>query len=409
MSSGAQQVAHLLAHTIGGVWGTEPGTDACDVDVVRSTNFTPDGVLVYENAAARSISRTALASRRLQAGDILLEKSGGGPNQPVGRVVFVEDDPGDVVCSNFVQLLRPERDVNPRWLFYILWLAHASGETLEYQAQTIGIRNLRTQEYLARQIAVPDPGRQATIAEVGAALDTALAAAKDNQIRAEGLLNSLRDKLIGEDWPTCQPLGSRTAQLGVGRSPRCLDRPPLTNEWGVLKVSAVQRGRFLPEEAKALPENVEPFLAAQLRSGDVLVTRSNTVDRVGFACVVEHDFPFLLLSDLVFRLRTGDGLSPHYLAEALSATQLRNEISAVAAGTSGSMKKLNQAKIRALHVPVPPPDRQRAVVATLRPAAVAAYEAKRHVQELRALKMSVLSSLLHDGIPSADALSGVAA
>ena len=85
-------VGSLLSRSIGGVWGTEPGTDQEEVMVVRSTEFTKSGVLNYATGVPRSIKSGQLASRELAEGDILLEKSGGGPEQPVGRVVYVESE-----------------------------------------------------------------------------------------------------------------------------------------------------------------------------------------------------------------------------------------------------------------------------------------------------------------------------
>ena len=96
-------LSEVVEHSIGGVWGGESGTDEVEVTVVRSTEFTKRGFLNFETGVPRSIKSSQLKSRELKAGDILLEKSGGGPDQPVGRVVFVtEAIPEKFVCSNFL-------------------------------------------------------------------------------------------------------------------------------------------------------------------------------------------------------------------------------------------------------------------------------------------------------------------
>jgi type I restriction enzyme S subunit len=170
-------VSDLVSHSIGGIWGEEAGEDEVDVQVVRSTEFTSSGYLNFKTGVTRSIRRSQLLSRELKPGDILLEKSGGGPTQPVGRVVFVDDlIPTGTVCSNFVLLIRPNQElVNQKFLFNILLLWHFNNRTLEYQAQTTGIRNLRTNDYLDQTVKVPSLSKQR---EIVALIDTF-----DNQIK----------------------------------------------------------------------------------------------------------------------------------------------------------------------------------------------------------------------------------
>lgn len=58
-------------------------------------------------------------------------------------------------------------------------------------------------------------------------------------------------------WPTVQ-LGDVIADLENGWSPKCLDRPAQSGEWGVLKPGAVSFGIFDQEENKALPSSLKP-------------------------------------------------------------------------------------------------------------------------------------------------------
>jgi restriction endonuclease S subunit len=158
-------VSELIAHSIGGIWGLEENKDEVDVTVVRSTEFTQSGFLNFSTGVTRSIKASQLHSRQLIPGDILLEKSGGGPTQPVGRVVFVEDSiPPKTVCSNFVLLIRPNNElVESKFLFNVLLQWHFQNRTLEYQAQTTGIRNLRTNDYLDQLVRVPPLVKQKQI------------------------------------------------------------------------------------------------------------------------------------------------------------------------------------------------------------------------------------------------------
>jgi type I restriction enzyme S subunit len=158
-------ISDLVAHSIGGIWGLEENMDEVDVTVVRSTEFTQSGFLNFSTGVTRSIKASQLQSRELIPGDILLEKSGGGPAQPVGRVVFVEDSiPPKTVCSNFVLLIRPDHKlVDSKFLFNVLLQWHFQNRTLEFQAQTTGIRNLRTNDYLDQKLLLPPLVKQEQI------------------------------------------------------------------------------------------------------------------------------------------------------------------------------------------------------------------------------------------------------
>jgi len=191
-------LSDLLRRSIGGVWGSEKGSEEVDVTVVRSTEFTSSGYLNFATGVRRSCTARQLASRELQEGDILLEKSGGGPNQPVGRVVYVTDEiPNDTVCTNFVQLVSPDPEaVCPGFVFLLMWLWHSEGRTLGYQAQTTGIRNLRTKDYLAQTIRLPPRAAQQHIVDIASAVEDLVTATKEAIAVATRLRTGLLSELL---------------------------------------------------------------------------------------------------------------------------------------------------------------------------------------------------------------------
>lgn len=164
------RVSDCLAHTIGGVWG-EAGGGEVDVRVLRVTELDRRGELDPKTAAARSVKRSQLASRSLQVGDLLLEKSGGGPATPVGRVGLVRRATEPSVCSNFMQLMRPNPAVVlPEYLHAALMAFYVTGKTESLQKASTNIRNLRMTDYLATTVRVPDLADQRTrVAELARA------------------------------------------------------------------------------------------------------------------------------------------------------------------------------------------------------------------------------------------------
>ena len=187
----------LLEVTIGGVWGSEPGSDELDVNVLRVTELKEHGRLDPTTAARRSVTSKQEASRSLQDGDIILEKSGGGPKSPVGRVGRITESMRGYLFSNFMQLLRPNSAiVNPDYLFYFLFYFQATGQTAPMQTATTNIRNIKMPEYLGLEVPLPPFTEQQHIVEIleeqFSRLDIAIG--DINQLEASGV--SLRRSLL---------------------------------------------------------------------------------------------------------------------------------------------------------------------------------------------------------------------
>ncbi len=77
-----------------------------EVGVIRNTNFTKDGFLDDSDIAYLPVEVKQYEKRKMQFGDIILEKSGGGPKQPVGRVIPFEKKEGEFSFSNFTSVIR---------------------------------------------------------------------------------------------------------------------------------------------------------------------------------------------------------------------------------------------------------------------------------------------------------------
>ena len=111
----------LLLETMSGEWGEdcEGGDGVC---VLRTTNFTNSGVISYDNVVLRKIAEQKVKAKRLKPGDLIVEKSGGTKDNPVGRVVYFDCEKDVYLCNNFTQALRPDPSkIFPRFLFYSLF------------------------------------------------------------------------------------------------------------------------------------------------------------------------------------------------------------------------------------------------------------------------------------------------
>jgi type I restriction enzyme S subunit len=130
-----------------GIWtGKKP--PFITVIVIRNTNFTNSGKIDYSNVAVLEVEKKQFELRKLVEGDIIIERSGGGSKQPVGRVVYFDKANGDFSFSNFTSRIRViNEEFDKKFVFYFLMYFYEAGNTVEIQAQTTGIRNLDFTKY----------------------------------------------------------------------------------------------------------------------------------------------------------------------------------------------------------------------------------------------------------------------
>lgn len=192
-----ERLLDLLEKSIGGLWGSEPGGSDVDVCVLRVTEMRKGGHLALNTAARRSVSKRQLEIRQLRSGDILLEKSGGGPTTPVGRVGLVTELDGPSICSNFMHLMRPRADlVLPRFLHLYLHAFYMRGGTESMQKASTNIRNLKGSEYVQLQVPVPDLATQRMVVDDVGLLFEGIARIESDATKAISRAASLRRTLL---------------------------------------------------------------------------------------------------------------------------------------------------------------------------------------------------------------------
>ena len=153
-----------LCFTINGLWkGKKP--PFVHVGVIRNANFTKDCKLDYSNIAYLEVEVKQYEKRKLQYGDIIVEKSGGSDNQPVGRTILFEKTEGDYSFSNFTSILRiyDGYPALPEYLNMYLQVVYQTGITKRMQTQTTGIHNLIFDQFLAIPIKLPPLAEQRRI------------------------------------------------------------------------------------------------------------------------------------------------------------------------------------------------------------------------------------------------------
>lgn len=166
--------------------------------------------------------------------------------------------------------------------------------------------------------------------------------------------------VLPEGWCWAS-VGQLVASLDQGWSPKCKKRPASSDEWGVMKTTAVQHLAFLEDENKAITADLQPRANLELRVGDLLVTRAGPRTRVGVCCLVRQVRRRVMLCDKVYRLKVNDGLSTSYVEVALNSPIVLNELEKLKTGISDSGVNLTQERFKALAIPIPPRREQDAI------------------------------------------------
>lgn len=138
----------IIEKPLSGEWGSE-AEDGNGVLVLRTTNFTNEGIINFNSVVRRDLGNKNVDKKYLKKGDIIIEKSGGSDNQPVGRVVYFEAENNKYLFNNFTSVLRVKNDIAfPKYIFYCLFYKYKIGATRPFENKTTGLHNLKLEQYI---------------------------------------------------------------------------------------------------------------------------------------------------------------------------------------------------------------------------------------------------------------------
>ena len=149
----------VFVYYIGGGWGEEEQSKdfSEEASVIRGADFP--NVWHYDvSSCPRRFHKTKnYAARQLQAGDIVMEISGGTSEQPVGRTVLVTKElidrfeGGQVICASFCKLIRINKEiVSPYYFYYWMKFLYDTRIIDRFQLQSTGIINFKFEPFLRK-------------------------------------------------------------------------------------------------------------------------------------------------------------------------------------------------------------------------------------------------------------------
>lgn len=355
-----KQLRRTVGSSIGGLWGDEPDGGHDDIQVVRVADFDYARLSVTDTIPTRRKIDAGLAVHRLlRAGDLLLEKSGGGEKQNVGRAVLW---PGGepAVSSNFISVLRPAPAHDPRFLTYLHRALYVAGHANACTKQTTGIQNLDLAAYLSTYVHVPTHREQQAIADFLDVESERLAALD----KACSRLTGVAADSLGT-WFEEQPELRDAEDVALSRLLSSLSDGPFGSALAsehyvedeqvrVVRLGNVGRAEFRDEDRAFVSHEygreLDNFL---LGTGDVVIAGlGDDAHPLGRACVVpDSALPAVHKADCFRAVVRTETLRADYLAWALSFGRAARETVLLARGSTRS--RLNTGVVKSIRLPVP--------------------------------------------------------
>lgn len=235
---------------------------------------------------------------------------------------------------------------------------------------------------------LPPLDQQRRIAEILWAVDEVEQTHTVNSRACGAYLTASVETMLGELFSgRCQLLSALWP-----RSPNSgCSAPPSSNETGhyVLSLTALSTTGYKSGNLKPVPPT-PAMLNARLSQGDLLISRSNTQELVGLVGIFDEDRNDVSFADTMIRMHVDEQqiLKP-FLELVLLSARGRRHMKRSAAGTSGSMKKINRQTLGQCLVPTPPIEVQRALLEQSRRLRAATRDCERAITATGHLKLQL--------------------
>lgn len=364
------------------------------VPVLRNTNFkNGNGTLNFDDVAEIEVESRQLETRYLSPGDIILERSGGGPDQPVGRVVYFDQENNKYSYSNFTTRIRiRDKRADNKYIWRYLDYFYRIGGTEAMQKKTTGIRNLTFSEYKQIEIPLPPLPIQKKIVKkieelfgkINKAQKIREEALKDAEALVPAALHQVFEKRKKRGWlKESLTEACRVVTDGTHDTPQYHENGiPLVTSKNLLS-SGLSFGnvKYISEK-----DHLEISKRSGVNKGDILIAMIGTIGNVT-----------IIDTDRIFSIKNVGLLKPNenkvigkYLFYYLQNSRLLNLV-----GTGGTTQKfISLGSIRNIQILYPPLPEQKKIVAYLDSLSEKARKLqdlqKQTAEDLKALKQSIL-------------------
>lgn len=357
------QLGELLDYR-NGLWAGKDG-EFTRAKVIRVTEMRDNGTYDLSTAKELQVEARKLTTRRVVPNSILLERSGGGENKPVGRVILFGDDVLDDVYSfsNFTTLLIPKADlVIPKYLFYFVYFFHLSGKTKNLQKAVTGIRNLEFAKYLEQEVALPFKNNKPDLAEqkritdkldkVFMEIEKGLSSIKTNDFGT----SNLKEAILANTFSSSNLSNKKLSEIAQINPRKDFEELKSSDDVSFVPMESVDdiTGAIAKKQTKKLGTVSKGYTFFQ--NGDVLFAKITPCMENGKCAVANNLTNGIGFGSTEFYvIRAKEGILPEYLWHFLRQERVRKEAKTRFTGAAGH-KRVPKDFMENLGVPVPMKD-----------------------------------------------------
>lgn len=308
-----------------------------------------------------------------------------------GAFGLIRQEDSSAVASNEFPVFDVDSTVLLPDYLYLFFQRPSVWESVAREAvgTTKSRRRWKENQFSRFLITLPPLDDQRRIVDLIGSVDDAIDAAEASARALERALSLARQVI--PHGPQVS-LGSVLKALESGTSTKPVEGRGARSR--MLTLAAIRPATFNSGETKDVGVARLPDQAL-LQEGDLLVTRSNTPDRVGYVAIARDVNPCTYIPDLVWRMRADpERVNSSYLEQLLSSRPFRSTIIGLATGTSQSMRKINKRNFSSLSIPLPDIETQIEYAAPLLEGQQVLKLSRREIDSMKCLRSNLLSALL---------------
>ncbi len=167
---------------------------------------------------------------------------------------------------------------------------------------------------------------------------------------------------IPDSWEWCRLGAVIYENPRNGYSPKAVDFPTNTK---TLKLGAITYGFFDDTQFKYINETIDDNSHLWLKSGDILIQRSNSLDYVGMAGLYNGKDNEFIYPDLIMKVKCSQYSSEYFLQKSLVSISTREYFQKNASGSQKNMPKINQPIVLNTMIAIAPLEEQKEIVKTI--------------------------------------------
>lgn len=166
---------------------------------------------------------------------------------------------------------------------------------------------------------------------------------------------------IPEGWKWVR-LGDVSNKIEAGKSILCNEKIPSDDEIGIVKTGVCSFGKFKENESKTCLSKNDWHDEYEIKKGDFLIGRANTLELVGSCVIVDSINKKLMLSDKILRIVFCNFVNHFFILYMMKSKFLRSQIEKSSTGSSPTMKNISQESIKNYVLPLPSLKEQEEIV-----------------------------------------------